>query len=159
MLELYHGSNVVIDKIDLSYGHINKDFGKGFYLTSIFQQAQAMAERKARQYADTKPVVTSFFFDDACLESNELNVKVFHEVSEEWALFILQNRKASRINFKHDFDIVIGPVADDGVAQQLDLYEMGLIGLPQLIEGLRFRELNNQYYFGTDRAVAKLKKI
>ena len=66
MLKLYHGSNVVIDKIDLSYGHIN---------------------------------------------------------------------------------------------QQLDLYEMGLIGLPQLIEGLRFRELNNQYYFGTDHAVAKLKKI
>ena len=159
MLKLYHGSNVVIDKIDLSFGHINKDFGKGFYLTSIYRQAQAMAERKARQYANAKAVVTTFLFDDDCLGSNELNVKIFNEVSEEWALFILQIRKASRINFKHDFDIVIGPVADDGVTQHLDLYEMGLIGLPQLIEGLRYRELNNQYYFGTDRAVAKLKKI
>lgn len=159
MLKLFHGSNVVIDKIDLSFGHVNKDFGKGFYLTSIFQQAQAMAERKARQYADTKPVVTTFLFDDTCLETNELNVKIFPEVSEEWALFILQNRKASRTNFMHDYDIVIGPIADDGVTQQLDLYEMGLIGLPQLIEALRFRELNNQYFFGTDLAVAKLERI
>lgn len=40
MLELYHGSNVAIDKIDLSKGHINKDFGKGFYLTSLISLAQ-----------------------------------------------------------------------------------------------------------------------
>ncbi len=159
MFELYHGSNVAIDKIDLSKGHINKDFGKGFYLTTLPQQAMEMAKRKARQFLDAKPIVTTFLFDEKELTSGELNVKVFHTVSEEWAMFILQNRKASRTGFHHDYDIVVGPVADDGVVQQLDLFEMGLITLPQLVEALRYRDLNNQYFFGTERAVAKLIRI
>ena len=159
MLELYHGSNVAIEKIDLSKGHINKDFGKGFYLTTLPQQAMEMAKRKARQFLDTKPVVTTFLFDENELTSGELNVKVFHAVSEEWAMFILQNRKASRTGFHHDYDIVVGPVADDSVVQQLDLFEMGLITLSQLVEALRYRDLNNQYFFGTERAVSKLTRI
>ena len=64
MLELYHGSNVAIDKIDLSKGHINKDFGKGFYLTTLPQQAMEMAKRKARQFLDAKPIGTTFLFDE-----------------------------------------------------------------------------------------------
>ena len=159
MLELYHGSNVAIDKIDLSKGHINKDFGKGFYLTTLPQQAMVMARRKARQFLDAKPIVTTFLFDENELTSGELNVKVFHAVSEEWAMFILQNRKASRTGFHHDYDIVVGPVADDSVVQQLDLFEMGLITLSQLVEALRYRDLNNQYFFGTERAEEKLKRI
>ena len=159
MLELYHGSNVAIEKIDLSKGHINKDFGKGFYLTTLPQQAMEMAMRKARQFLDAKPIVTTFLFDENELTSGELNVKVFHTVSEEWAMFILQNRKASRTGFHHDYDIVVGPVADDSVVQQLDLFEMGLITLSQLVEALRYRDLNNQYFFGTERAVSKLTRI
>lgn len=159
MLELYHGSNVAIDKIDLSKGHINKDFGKGFYLTTLPQQAMEMAKRKARQFLDAKPIVTTFLFDENELTSGELNVKVFHTVSEEWAMFILQNRKASRTGFHHDYDIVVGPIADDSVVQQLDLFEMGLITLSQLVEALRYRDLNNQYFFGTERAVSKLTRI
>ena len=159
MLKLYHGSNVAIDKIDLSMGHINKDFGKGFYLTTLLNQAKEMAKRKANQYLDAKPVVTAFLFDEAVLKSGELNVKVFSKVSEEWAMFILQNRKASRTGFKHDYDIVVGPIADDGVVQQLDLFEMGIITLPQLVDTLRYRDLNDQYFFGAERAIAKLTRI
>ena len=159
MLKLYPGSNVAIDKIDLTMGQINKDFGKGFYLTTLLNQANEMAKRKANQYLDAKPVVTTFLFDDTVLKSDELNVKVFSEVCEEWAMFILQNRKASRTGFKHDYDIVVGPIADDGVVQQLDLFEMGIITLPQLVEALRYRDLNDQYFFGTERAIAKLTRI
>lgn len=159
MLKLYHGSNVAIEEIDLSKGHINKDFGKGFYLTSLPQQAIEMAKRKARQFLDAKPVVTTFLFDESVLTSGELKVKVFSAVSEEWAMFILQNRKSSRTGFHHDYDIVVGPVADDSVVQQLDLFEMGIITMPQLVEALRYRDLNNQYFFGTERAVAKLTRI
>ena len=159
MLKLYHGSDVAIDKIDLSKGHINKDFGKGFYLTSLLGQAKEMAKRKARQSLDAKEIVTAFLFDEKVLILGELNVKVFPEVSEEWALFFLQNRKASRTGFRHDYDIVVGPIADDGVVQQLDLFEMGIITLPQLVEALRYRDLNNQYFFGTERAIAKLTRI
>lgn len=159
MLKLYHGSNILIEHIDLSLGRINKDFGKGFYLTSLQQQAVEMGKRRARQTLDGSAVVTEFLFDDSCLTSENLKVKVFPAVSEEWALFILNNRHASRTGFRHDYDIVIGPIADDGVVQQLDLYEMQIITLPQLVEALRFRELNNQYYFGTERAITYLHRV
>ncbi len=159
MIKLYHGSNVKIDQIDLSLGRINKDFGKGFYLTSLYQQAVEMGKRKARQFADSELVVTEFMFDDSCLKSSELNIKTFPTVSEEWALFILNNRHASRTEFRHNYDIVIGPVADDGVVQQLDLYEMQLISLQQLVEALRYRKLNDQYYFGTERSLTYLRRL
>ena len=32
-MKLYHGSNILIDKIDLSKSKPNKDFGRGFYLS------------------------------------------------------------------------------------------------------------------------------
>lgn len=46
-MKLYHGSTVVIDKIDLSVSKPNKDFGKGFYLSDNKQQAYEMASYKA----------------------------------------------------------------------------------------------------------------
>ena len=156
MLKLYHGSNVRIEKIDLSVGHINKDFGKGFYLTNLKNQAEEMAKRKARIYIGAEPVVTTFLFDKACLNNGTLNVKIFDGVSDEWAQFIFENRRASETGYKHNYDIVIGPVADDGVVMQLDRYEMGQISLQQLVEELRYRKLNNQYFFGTERAIKYL---
>ena len=159
MLKLYHGSDILINQIDLCQGRINKDFGKGFYLTSIQSQAYEMAKRKARQTPDGVPVVTEFVFDEEFLTSGELNVKVFSGVSEEWAKFILNNRHASRTGFHHDYDIVVGPVADDGVVQQLDLYEMGIITLSQLVEALKYRRLNDQYFFGTELSLTKLHRL
>ena len=153
MLKLYHGSNVRIEKIDLSVGHINKDFGKGFYLTNLKDQAEEMAKRKARIYMGAQPVVTTFLFDEACLNNGALNIKIFDGVSDEWAQFIFENRRASETGYTHNYDIVIGPVADDGVVMQLDRYEMGQITLQQLVEELRYRKLNNQYFFGTERAI------
>lgn len=47
-MKLYHGSNVLIDHIDLSMSKPNKDFGKGFYLTDIREQALEMAYRRCR---------------------------------------------------------------------------------------------------------------
>ncbi len=159
MLKLYHGSNIRIEKIDLSAGHVNKDFGKGFYLTDIKEQAEAMAIRKARIFPGSQPVVTSFLFNDTCLRDNSLNIKIFDKVSDEWADFICQNRRASESGYVHNYDIVIGPVADDGVVMQLNRYEMGQITLHQLVEELRYRYLNNQYFFGTERAVKFLELL
>ena len=159
MLKLYHGSNVRITHIDLNVGHINKDFGKGFYLTNIKEQAFEMAKRKARLFIDAQPIVTTFLFNEQCFNDPSLNIKVFDGVTNEWADFIFQNRRASKTGYKHHFDLVIGPVADDGVVLQLDRYEMGQITLTQLVEELRFRKLNNQYFFGSVNAIKYLQVL
>ena len=47
MMQLYHGSTVNIERIDLLKSRPNKDFGKGFYLSADYQQAWRMGEFKA----------------------------------------------------------------------------------------------------------------
>lgn len=157
-MKLFHGTNIDFKEILLEKCRPNKDFGKGFYLTSIRSQAQEMAVRRCELDGSGYPVVQSYLFDDKLLNSNELNVKIFDHPSKEWAEFILQNRK-SRGKKVHNFDIVFGPVADDGVVYQLNLYMQNIITLDKLVEELTYRKLNNQYFFGTERAISKLKRL
>ena len=158
--KLFHGSNVAIETIDLSKSLADKDFGKGFYLTDIESQALAMAQRRVRIMGCGEPIITTFEFDDDCLHHNELCIKVFPDkVSAEWAEFVNANRKASQTGFTHPFDIVVGPVANDGVAFQLERYNEGAIDLGTLARELAYHKLNRQYFFGTDKAIGLLKRI
>lgn len=106
MITLYHGSNVSIEKIDLTRSHPDKDFGKGYYLTDIRTQAEAMSIRRVRIAGEGEPTLTVYSFDESQLHSPELRVKVFDEPTEEWALFVLSNREASLTGYTHDYDIV-----------------------------------------------------
>ena len=54
---LYHGTNVDIASISLNMCRPYKDFGKGFYLTSLEEQARKMAYRVSKIYGG-KPVMT-----------------------------------------------------------------------------------------------------
>lgn len=157
-MRLYHGSNVDFDKIDLAKCRPNKDFGQGFYLTDIRSQAAAMAVRRCEFEETGNPIVQEYEFDEHMIDSQEVKVKIFDGVSQEWAEFILMNRMAHG-DRKHDYDIVVGPVADDGVVFQLNLYMQRLITMETLIKELTFTHLNNQYFFGTERAIQQLKRV
>jgi hypothetical protein len=155
---LYHGSDIAIDKIDLSKCNPNKDFGQGFYLTDLKQQAQDMAIRRTRMTGQGAPTISMFEFDEAVLKENTLNIKVFPSVSVEWAQFVLNNRDIQRAGFSHNYDIVVGPVADDTVAFQLRRYLLGVISLENLVKELTYKKLSNQYFFGTEKAISKLRR-
>ena len=158
MIKLYHGTNIDFDSIDLNKCRPNKDFGKGFYLTHIRKQAEAMAIRRCEFEGHGNPTIQTYIFDESLLHSNILNVKIFENVSKEWAEFILKNRKAKNSK-THNYDIVVGPVADDGVVLQLNLYQRNLITLDKLVEELTFSKLSNQYLFATEVAISKLKRL
>ncbi len=64
---LYHGTNLCIENIDLSVCRPNKDFGKGFYLTTLEDQAQKMAKRVAAIYGG-EPIVNVYQFDSINLQ-------------------------------------------------------------------------------------------
>ena len=131
-MKLYHGSNMDFTEVLLSKCRPNKDFGRGFYLTDIRSQAQEMAIRRTEFSGKGTPVIQEYTFDESLLNSHSLRVKVFEGVSREWAEFILANRMA-RGKKLHDFDIVVGPVADDGVVYQLNLYIQRLITIDDLV--------------------------
>ncbi|MBO6004902.1 MAG: DUF3990 domain-containing protein [Verrucomicrobia bacterium] len=156
---LYHGSNKEIDVIDLSLSRPNKDFGKGFYLSSDKEQAVSFAKFKASSNGGD-PVITAYSFDETVMDSNELKVKVFTEYSKEWAEFVFANRNSVTGNSVHDYDIVYGPIANDRVGVQVLRYIEHLITLEQFLENLRYMKgITFQYFFGTESAVERLKKL
>ena len=153
-MKLYHGSNTKIEKIDLSKCRPYKDFGQGFYLTEIKEQAEKMASRTAHIYKG-EPVVTKFEFDESAL--TKLSVKQFDGPNEEWALFVLANRSKESQQPTHSYDIVIGPVADDDIAQLFRNFNDGYINLAMLVEGLKYKKVSSQYFFHTEAATKYLK--
>lgn len=155
---LYHGTNTDFSEIELKKSRPHKDFGRGFYLTHIRKQAEQMAVRRCEFAGWGSPIVQKYEFDESLLHDSSLNVKIFNGVSVEWAMFIIKNRNAHGKR-EHNYDIVVGPVADDGVVYQMNLYAQHLITVEQLVEGLAYRKLNCQYFFGTERAISKLKRL
>ena len=155
---LYHGTNRDFSDIDLKKSKPNKDFGQGFYLSKEFSQAMEMAKTKVDQMDSGQPIVQTYEVDDR--EMDGLKVLRFDSYTEDWAKFILLNRNNSEPAAAHDYDIVIGPIANDKVGLQLWKYENRQIDLPQLVHNLQYMKgITIQYYFGTERAIKLLKRL
>ena len=169
---LYHGSNTEIEKIDLEKCRPFKDFGCGFYTTTLREQAVTMAKRTMRIYREGKPCITEFFFDDVLLKLPEgniaelgLNIKKFNEPNNEWAKFVINNRnqrftdiKSLCCNIDNKYDIVIGPVANDDITALIDVYLSGILSDDALTRELSFRDLSVQFSFHTVRSIKYLQK-
>ena len=159
MMQLYHGSTVDIVRIDLAKSRPNKDFGRGFYLSEVREQAWRMGEFKALIEGGT-PVMNTYLFDEGLLVSGELKVRRFEGYTRDWADFIFLNRNNKTDRPVHDFDIVYGPIANDRVGVQIGKYEAGDITLDQFLQSLKYMKgITFQYFFGTERAIAKLEKV
>lgn len=155
---LYHGSNMAIDRIDLGKCRPYKDFGKGFYLTDIRHQAERMAARAVKMFKGV-PTLTTFEFDLEKAVTIGLKVKIFNAPDEEWARFVMSNRDINVSQPCHDYDIVIGPVADDTIARLLRMFTENFISEEQLVKELTFSQVTSQYFFHTEAAIKMLKKL
>ncbi len=163
---LYHGSNTIIEKIDLSFCKPYKDFGKGFYTTPLKNQALEMAKRTVAIYSG-KPEVSAFEVDDSFLSFQNLNIKNFGtKATQDWALFIRNNRdrffkdiKSNLCNQDNKYDIVFGPVANDTLVNLIRQYNDELIDLETLVKKMEYRKLSLQCSFHTQEAIKLLKRI
>ncbi len=161
---LYHGSNLEIDNIDLRKCRPNKDFGRGFYLTDIPEQAMRMARRVSLIYGGN-PIVTCYEADLDKLMNSGLSIRKFDRPDIQWATFVMNNRSGKNVdlnspacNLNSQYDIVMGPVADDDMALLFRQFEEGFIDIGILTREMTYKKLTNQYSFHTQRAVALLKK-
>ena len=154
---LYHGTNEDIEAIDLNRGLRHKDFGKGFYLTPDRNTAIRMAQKKTRLFGGSATLIT-YELDDAVIQS-DLKVKVFPEQAcVEWLKFVDANPDRKTVAPIHDYDIVVGPIADDGVVLQLTNFREGIYTPEQAAAQLQDKYLDQQYYFGTEQALQFLHK-
>lgn len=157
-MRLYHGTNQDFDRINLLKSKPNKDFGRGFYLSAEYAQAWDMAQVKVAQLETGCPVVQTYEIADQAWDL--LRVLRFQDYSEEWAKFILLNRNNPDVQPAHNYDVVIGPIANDRVGVQLWRYENHSIDLPTLVRNLQYMKgITIQYFFGTERAIQQLQRI
>lgn len=153
---LYHGSNIAINKIDLSKSKPNKDFGQGFYLSDNESQAINMASFKSMQLGG-EPLVTRFEFDAEILNSTILRIKIYRDYSPEWAEFVLSNRDGIPVE---QYDIVYGPIANDNIGIQIRKLKSGNIDKAEFLNRLKYvKGITFQYYFGSEDAIKYLKRI
>lgn len=142
-LTVYHGGYQTIETPEIRKGRNTKDFGTGFYCTIIKEQAQ----RWARRY-DTK--IVSIY--DVILNMN-LNIKELKEMTEEWLDFIVSCRSGK----SHNYDIVIGAMADDQIYNYVSDYIDGVITKEQFWVLAKFKYPIHQIVFCTDEALKCLK--
>ena len=83
----------------------------------------------------------------------------FEEYTLEWARFVLDNRKNRTRQQIHDYDVVIGPIADDVVGYQIRRVEEGIITEEQFLEEIKFHTITIQYMFATNQAIGLLRAL
>lgn len=134
---LYHASDKLIPKPDISFSREALDFGKGFYLTVLKEQAVKYSKRFTGRGKDA--YLNVYILDDAVLDS--LKVKRFDSYDEEWLDFISKCRTLKNID---NYDIVIGGIANDKVFNTIDLYFDGLISRSEALSRLKYEKPNHQ---------------
>lgn len=125
---LYHGINTDLSEIDLKKSRPDKDFGRAFISPILGNKLSKWQSADASLQVGGSPIVQKYEFDESLLHGSSLNVKIFNGTSVEWAKFIIKNRN-THSKREHNYDIVVGPVADDGVVYQMNLYAQHLLRL------------------------------
>ena len=149
---LYHGSNQLVQTPRIIATKHSLDFGNGFYMTSSLEQAQRWALLKTKRQGTGNATVSAFEVEQPFPSS--LKVRVFSKADTAWLAFITANRRQQPI--PNDFDIVIGPVADDQAMPSIRLYLAGFLTTAQTLAQLRTWVLKDQYAFRTETALETL---
>lgn len=175
MKALYYGTTEEFNIIDASRCKGYKDFDRGFYATARKDHAESIAKRnkrikiarqntiERRNHNYRKATFNAYRYNLIFSENTDgLNVKIFKTADVEWARFILMNRKSEYT--RHNYDVVIGPTADDETTTIINYYEPMLIKykysdeiLKQLISELSTENLPKQYFFANKKAMDTLK--
>lgn len=145
-MRLYHGNDQIVQEPRILEPNRRMDFGKGFYTT----QSYAQAEKWARDVRKKRKAEHAYVSEYEYNESGRHRVLVFDGPTEEWLDFVEMNRLEDS---EHDYDIVIGPVADEGVYYTLMLYESGAITCEETLIRLESAKLDGQVLFHSAKSL------
>ncbi|MDO5397791.1 MAG: DUF3990 domain-containing protein [bacterium] len=145
---VYHGSYIEIPKPDVAHSRVNVDFGRGFYITPLLEQARKWC-LKFKVKKGTA-VVSEYELDDAAFE--KCKVLHFNDYSEEWLEFVMDCRRG---NDKTDYEIIIGGVANDKVFNTVELFFDGLIDKTEALKRLKYEKPNLQIAVRTQEVLNK----
>lgn len=135
-MKLFHASSVIVECPDVYHSREHLDFGKGFYLTILRQQAQKYARRFF--FRSEKAYINEYELDN---ELPGFTWKKFEKYDAEWLDFVGNCRKGIR---QQMFDVVEGGIANDKVFNTIDLYFSGNMSREDALGRLAFEHPNHQ---------------
>jgi len=153
-MKLFHGGTIIVNQPAILKTQRLLDFGKGFYTTTNQNQAERWAViKKKRLSKKTKSIVTIYQVSENLFSNKSYKIKEFSEPNEEWLDFVFANRKTDE---PHNYDIVIGPVANDTLYATLSLYEANLLTKEETIKRLKVHKLYDQISFHNNAVIKEL---
>ena len=144
-MKIYHGSYITVETPQIFKSRFPKDFGEGFYCTELKEQAVRWASRY-----DTAIVSIYEYMPD-----ENLKMLVFSEMTEEWLDFIVGCRSGK----KHNFDIVIGAMANDQIYSYISDFIDGILTREQFWILAKFKHPTHQICFCSEKALKTLQFI
>ncbi|MEG0502970.1 MAG: DUF3990 domain-containing protein [Cellulosilyticaceae bacterium] len=136
---IYHGSYMEIEFPEICKHRFTKDFSWGFYCTEIQEQAERWSDKF------NTSIVSVFKLKDI----EHLNVKKFEGHTDEWLEFVV-NCRSGKI---HEYDVVIGPMADDTIYEYIEAYMQGQMNKQKFFELMKFKYPTHQISFHTIKAL------
>ncbi len=135
-MKVYHSSSLRVERPDIAYSRQYLDFGPGFYVTTIREQAEKYADRFLRRGKTAWLNVYEFDYQPI-----EWRTRFFESYNGEWLDFVTKCRRGVVDN---DYDLVVGGIANDKVFQTLDLYFAGYITESEALDRLVYEKPNVQ---------------
>ena len=150
---LYHGSNTTVEKPQLIEQTRGLDFGAGFYLTTSEEQAVRFSKIIVNRRKSGAAIVNVYNFDMDAAEKS-LSLCKFKNADAEWLRYVIENR--TKTYKKNEYDIVIGPVANDTLMPTIQAFMGGFINEEAAIITLKASKLIDQVCLKSDRALLLL---
>ncbi len=151
MIKVFHGSCVKVDRPDISFSRKTLDFGSGFYVTPLHEQAVSWALRWERRHR--KAIVNTYCFHDELIARLGIRIKDLPAYDREWLHFIADNRDGRPVE---DYDLVQGGIANDKVFNTLELYFAKLISEDQALDRLKYEKPNRQICIRRQELIGQL---
>ena len=147
---IFHGSDIAVPEPKILSATRLLDFGHGFYTTSSLEQAKRWA-RKVKERKISKEQIISIYEFDISKAEKDLNIIRFDSPSSDWLHFVTACRIGKEAD--HEYDIVMGPVANDNVYATIQLFETGLLSEAETIIRLKVEKIFDQVLFHTEKSL------
>lgn len=144
-MKVFHGSSIEVEEPKIIPGRFTKDFGEGFYCTKLKRQAKRWAVRKET------PTISIYEYTP----NKHLSVLDFKGMTDTWLDFIVNCRKG----IPHNYDIVIGAMANDQIYNYIEDYIAGVITREQFWVLAKFKYPTHQICFATEASLKCLSFI
>ncbi len=149
-MKVFHSSYISVETPDINHSRDFLDFGKGFYLTTLYDQAVKYAQRFKRRKRQAWLSTYELEFNP-----EEWKIHRFDSYDREWLQFVMNCRSG---NDNSDYDLVIGGIANDEVIQTIERYFAGEISENDALGLLKFEKPNNQYCIRSQRMLDECLK-